>query len=275
MERLRLKINRYFGEYEIGVFDDSALFIAEGAQRRTAFLQARNACGAHIFLRPAEHREPFYMMADDLSRSSVQRFHVSDSVWRPGRMCVETSPGNFQVWIRSERSLSDSEKRYWLSRMGSDPGAAPRRRWGRFPGFRNRKEKYCVNGVYPLARLIWIDYRNSASVPFPFPTSDSVFESCAPGSSFNCDPFLSVGGSCVSSGGRRVSSIFRSDYETGDASRTDFRFCLALLRRGYSEDCIKDRLLSERQDWKNHSGQKRTEHYLNRTIREARKVIDG
>ena len=43
-------------------------------------------------------------------------------------MVVETSPGNFQVWIHSSRFMQLPEKRHWLVRMRSDPGADPKNR---------------------------------------------------------------------------------------------------------------------------------------------------
>jgi len=55
-------------------------------------------------------------------------------------MVVETSSGNYQVWIHSDRPLSLDEKRYWLKRLHNDPGADRNNRWGRYPGFRNRKK---------------------------------------------------------------------------------------------------------------------------------------
>ena len=38
-------------------------------------------------------------------------------------MIIETSPENYQVWIRSSRNLTMKEKQYWLKKMHSDPGA--------------------------------------------------------------------------------------------------------------------------------------------------------
>jgi len=81
-------------------------------------------------------------------------------------MVVETSPYNYQVWILSNRFLSIAEKRYWLKKLCNDPGAGPNNRWGRCPGFRNRKQKHKDSkGGYPLAKLIWVDWKNKALIP--------------------------------------------------------------------------------------------------------------
>jgi hypothetical protein len=172
-------------------------------------------------------------------------------------MIVETSPRNYQVWIHSSRQLWLEEKRYWLKRLNSDPGADPNNRWGRCPGFRNRKAKHHQpDGGYPLARLVWIDWENRADIPrAPVDKRDS------PGSSSPQHQ-------------RTYSYICRSDYARPDASATDFAYVLAMLRRGYAEDIIRQRIVEERTDWKNHLGEKRLNSYLNKTINRARTLIN-
>lgn len=206
-----------------------------------------------------------YLLADDLSWPVILRHHRSiDGSWKPGRMVIETSPRNFQVWIHSLRPLSLMEKRYWLKRLMSDPGADPNNRWGRCPGLRNRKDKYrSTEGHYPLSRLIWIDWKRLAAVP-PIPPE-----------SLGTNPK-----SISHLPQRRVvcrhttEEISRSDYERGDESATDFSYSLALMRTGYTDDQIRSRILSERTCWHNHLGQKRIGHYLDRTIRRARAIIE-
>jgi len=173
-------------------------------------------------------------------------------------MIVETSPGNYQVWIHSSRRLSLEEKRYWLKRLHSDPGADPNNRWGRCPGFRNRKAKHRqADGSYPLAKLVWIDWRNRADIP----PAHSVTRNQSDRS--RTQP-------------RMINApIHRTDYARPDASATDFAYALALLRRGHSDRVIRQRILDERTDWENHRGQNRMEKYLNRTIDRARNIIAG
>jgi hypothetical protein len=175
-------------------------------------------------------------------------------------MVVETSPGNFQVWIHSLRSLSLTEKSFWLKKLRSDPAAHPRNRWGRCPGFRNRKEKYRTpQGEYPLACLIWVDWMRRADIP-PLPPTIPPPQ----------DP-LSLpsprGAVC------RLKPISRRDYLRPNESQTDFAYTLALARRGYSDQQIRERILSERTGWENHQGERKRDLYLERTIRRARKII--
>jgi len=171
-------------------------------------------------------------------------------------MVVETSPDNYQVWIRSSRPLEIEEKRYWLKKLYSDPGADPKHRWGRCPGFRNRKAKHRdTSGGYPLARLIWIDWRHKADIPSKPTTSMAIAPSFSPLPRGGCHNHLNT--------------ISRQDFERGDESATDFAYALALARRNYTAQQIRDRLLIERQKWQHHKGKKRMDDYICRTVSKA------
>jgi len=250
MEKIYTKIARYFeGGFDFGVFrEDKGVFVKTGSTKEISFLRYMNAKGDHIFMRP--RHEEFYMLVDDISAEDLARDHQAAGRWKPGRMVVESSPASFQVWIRARRPLGLTEKKYWLAKMGSDPGAAPKSRWGRAPGFRNRKEKHRTSKGYPLARLVWVDFRHRAFVPDIKIKDDSLSH-------------LPQGG-CVSSFDR--SGIRRSDYNRRDESRTDFAFALALARRGATPGEIRERIIQERLDWSHHVGKVRKADYLNRTI---------
>lgn len=253
------KLRRYFGGFEFAVFDEAKKqrWIVPSAEKSMGYLKAMNAAGKHVFLRPMSDREARFMLADDLTPESLSR-HREGKGFRAGRMVVETSPNNFQVWIRADRDLDLSEKRYWLKRMGSDPGAAPRGRFGRAPGFRNRKEKYRdESGGFPLARLLWIDWRTDARVS-PLPISAKPL------------PIPWKGGECAIRG-----EITRARYDRGDESATDFAYALALMRRGMDDDAVMTRISLERENWVHHEGDRRRRDYLTRTVRRARAVVVG
>jgi len=169
MEQIFEKLNRFFIEkWQVAVLDlQKGRWIVEPRGTSIAYLKAENAKGNHVLIKPLPAAEPFFMLADDLNIQLISCHHkYPDNTWKPGRMVVETSPENYQVWIRSSRPLEIEGKRYWLKKLHSDPGADPNHRWGRCPGFRNRKEKHRDgHGGYPLARLIWIDWRYDAAIP--------------------------------------------------------------------------------------------------------------
>ena len=261
MRKIFVKLADYFGSaWRLGVLDmNKGRWIVDPAPSRIGYLRAENANGRHILMQPVD--ESRYLLADDLCWERICRQHRhANRTWKPGRMVIETSPGNYQTWIRSQRPLSLDEKRYWLKRMGSDPGADPNNRWGRCPGFRNRKDKYRSKcGRYPLARLIWIDWTSESQIP------NITTESHGRDESFPHQP--PRGGVCSKK------DIRRSDYERGDESETDFSYALALARREHTEDEIRSRILSERTNWDNHRGDGRTELYLDRTIRRVKQII--
>lgn len=223
------------------------------------YLKAQNAKGKHILIKPDIGIAPFYLLIDDLTWSLLCQHHQhKNGLWKPGRMVIETSPNNYQVWLRSYRPLALQEKRYWLKKLFSDPAADPNNRWGRSPGFRNRKAKYRnEEGKYPLSRLIWVDWNRKADIPFV----NLKKEEKQPRSTIYRKSMRS--------------QICRADYEKGDESATDFSYALALMRRGFSDATIEKRIIAERSNWKNHKGSRRMQCYLERTIRRARYLIDS
>jgi len=260
MEHLLAKLNRYFRRrWHLAVLDpEQGRWIVAPSAGHIGYLRAQNACGRHILMQPAH--DGCYLLADDLSWPIICRHHrFADGSWKPGRMVVETSPANYQVWIHSTRSLSLTEKRYWLKKLLSDPGADPNQRWGRCPGFRNRKEKYrTLDGYYPLARLIWIDWQKSATIPRP----DMANPQKPP-----LSPPPQRGLVC------HLKPLSRIDYDRGNESATDFAYALALARRGFTDETIRERLIKERICWKNHHNPRKRTLYLDRTIRRARALI--
>jgi hypothetical protein len=258
MENLFEKIGRYFdGGWRLAVLDEKkGRWVVNPLAEHLGYLRAENANGRHILMQPAD--EAHYLLADDLSRDLLCSHHKDvRGAWRAGRMVVETSPGNFQVWIRAANPLSLSEKRFWLRKLLSDPGADPNNRWGRCPGFRNRKEKHRTpTGLYPLAKLLWVDWEKRADIP-PVACKELKTLSPQPPRGRVCHR------------GR----IHRSDYARDDPSATDFAYALALARRGETDQVIRSRILSERTCWRNHPGERRIQAYLDRTIRRARAVV--
>ena len=253
MEKIFSKMNRYFQNYEIaclGEGEKEGLWIVKS--KNINHLKAMNAQGRHIFIRPDFEKEPYFLMCDDLKDLNQ---HKINGQWRPGRMVIETSPENYQVWIRSDRKIANNEKKHWLKMFGSDPGASPLHRWGRCPGFRNRKQKYLKENGYPLARLVWVDWKRQARIPEIRFTEEKINKTAA--HKIN-SPTLPC----------------RTDYHKNRGeSETDFAYALALFRYGLTPHEIGQRIRSERKDWESHKGEQRKNEYLKRTIMKAEKII--
>lgn len=265
MEKLFEKLHRFFRDsFHLAVLDleAGARWTVEAKPSNIPYLKAENAQGRHILIQPLS--QACYLMVDDVSSNTLLFHHkFNNGAWKPGRMVVETSPDNYQVWIHAHRPLPLDEKRYWLKRLKSDPGADPSNRWGRSPGFRNRKKKYRdASGKYPLARLIWIDWKQNAYIPKPKTTQHLPIRTYL-------SPQPLEGGVC------HAVKIFRHQYERGNESATDFAYAMAIIRRGGDDNYVRHRLLAERTDWSHHDGPRRKEAYLKRSIRRARCIVES
>ena len=121
---------------------------------RFAWLRRENARGAHIFVRP--HGLSRLTLVDDLSSSAL------NSMKRAGfapTLVVETSPRNFQAWLKHARVFSNRESstaaaRELAARFQGDPSSADWRHFGRLAGFINQKpNRRLPNGLQPVVRL--------------------------------------------------------------------------------------------------------------------------
>ncbi|MBW2709984.1 MAG: hypothetical protein JRD04_12100 [Deltaproteobacteria bacterium] len=264
MERLIVKLCRFFHRglhFAVLDLNVGARWCVESNATNIPYLKAENARGNHILIQPLS--QSCYLLVDDVPLDLLSNHHKHDGRWKPGRMVVETSPDNYQVWIHAHRSISLDEKRYWLKRLKSDPGADPANRWGRSPGFRNRKEKYrTTSDKYPLAKLIWIDWKHRAFIPEQGTTTYLRNHT-------HLSHLPPVGGVC------HPLPLSRHLYERGDPSATDFAYAIALIRRGADDDFVHHCLIEQRSDWANHLGNKRKHSYLKRSIQRARHVVNS
>jgi hypothetical protein len=262
MKNIFDKLDRFFnGNWQLAVLDlEKGLWRIAPHIDKIPYLKAHNAKGRHILMQPLD--QPRYLLVDDLVWTTVKRHHqLPNNTWKPGRMVIETSPHNFQVWIRSDIPLSLQQKRFLLTILQNDPGADPNNRFGRCPGFRNRKDRHKTSdGNYPLSKLIWIDWCSVARIPqhiLQHHTSSSLPVSHPP-----------RGGVCLQTPPSRLL------YQHGGESETDFSYALALVRKGYPDHMIRNLILEQRTSWENHNGDNKKNAYLNRTIAKARDIIN-
>src|SRR3954471_24850664 len=151
--------------FEVGLFKPSAqeqgqaVMIPRTWDRDTVlrsipWLRLQNADGRNIYIRPkGEHN---LSLVDDLTAEAVKRMKATG--FSPA-VIVETSPGNFQAWLKHPRQLprelSTLAARKLAEDFGGDRGAADWRHFGRLSGLTNRKPKYMAEtGLFPYVRLI-------------------------------------------------------------------------------------------------------------------------
>lgn len=125
---------------------------------------AANARGRNIFMRlgpGVKDSHPGIVMLDDLDSGAVEQ--LSRDGLEPC-LVVETSPGNFQAWIRLiatgsvPYSVMGMVARSLANTYGGDERAVSPRQPGRIPGFTNRKPKHLQdNGQFPYVRLTHAD----------------------------------------------------------------------------------------------------------------------
>ena len=105
------------------------------------WLRYQNWHESHIYVRPKG--ESSLTLIDDLKMSGVARMRREG--FQPAAV-VQTSPGNYQVWImhstRLEKELGTAVARELAKRFGGDVKAADWRHFGRLAGFRNTKSRY-------------------------------------------------------------------------------------------------------------------------------------
>lgn len=120
-----------------------------------AWLKRVNAQGHDIYIRPAG--SVGLILADDLDAAALE--HLKSDGLAPA-VIVETSPGNYQAWLRISQEPIPPEQataaaRIVAERYGSDTNSADWRHFGRLAGFTNRKQKHRqTNGMQPFVLLI-------------------------------------------------------------------------------------------------------------------------
>ncbi len=145
--------------YDLGILGERGMYRLEAVPpsrilRMLPYLRYRNARGAHLYLRPTG--ESAYTLLDDLTRGALARLDAEG--YNPAAV-VRTSPGNFQAWLRHveplPKELGTLAAKTLAARFGADGAAADWRRFGRIPGFTNRKPQYRdAGGLYPFVRLV-------------------------------------------------------------------------------------------------------------------------
>lgn len=144
--------------YDLGILSASRMQRSECVPtdrllRMLPYLKHRNATGSHIYLRPT--RESAYTLLDDLPIPALQR--LREEGFAPAAV-IETSPGNYQAWLRHAqpfpKELGTLAAKLLAHRFGADSSAADWRRFGRAPGFTNRKPCHRdALGPFPYTRL--------------------------------------------------------------------------------------------------------------------------
>lgn len=106
-----------------------------------SWLKRENAKGSDIYVRPAGQKNQGLILVDDLDKSRLERMKTQGV--EPAAV-VETSPQNYQAWIRLTRKPLEPRAATTVSRklakhFDADLNSADWRHFGRLAGFTNRK----------------------------------------------------------------------------------------------------------------------------------------
>jgi DNA primase RepB-like protein len=146
--------------FDIGVKRvDGTMILREGWGARQVlksllWLRRENLNRGHIYVRPAGAHG--LSLIDDLKADALVRMKAEG--FTPAAV-VETSPGNFQAWLKHGEVLDEAAStraaKLLAERYGGDLGSADWRHFGRLAGFTNPKpNRRLASGLQPFARLL-------------------------------------------------------------------------------------------------------------------------
>jgi hypothetical protein len=264
------------GTFEVGLFKPEPEHGAAGHQmiprtwardslmRSIPWMKLQNLQGRNIYVRP--HGEHDLTMVDDLKRDSLNRMFTSG--FKPA-LVVETSPGNFQAWLKHSKALcretSTAAARALAEQFGGDKGAADWRHFGRLAGFTNRKAKYQGDdGLFPYVRLV-------AASGTVYPNADRFIDQLEKKLAQDRERAeQNRARYCRNEpqNMRRTIEHFRSNpVYGGDRTRIDLAYAIYALSHGASEEDVRGGIRTR--DLSHKGNDKRQNEYVERTIDKA------
>lgn len=147
------------------------IYTADALQKSCKYFAYKNAQGYNIYFRPQGYK---YILLDDIAKDQLSPIAEIKPC-----LLIETSPNNYQVWLRLPTAPTDREHakricRHLAEKYKADKGSAEPDHIGRLPSYTNRKPKYKqTNGNYPFVTLHKSENRNST---FFLPEGDIVLK---------------------------------------------------------------------------------------------------
>jgi hypothetical protein len=271
-EAVRLQSAAMHSEvFEIGLFDpkSSRAMLPRVWDRDTllqsiSWLRLKNGRGRNIYIRPSgEHR---LTLIDDIGWRTVGR--LKEEGFDPA-IIVETSPGNFQVWLNHgevlPKEFSTLAARLLARRFLGDPASADWRHYGRLAGFTNRKEKYRrESGLYPFVVLHEASGRTYRRAIDFLREVEQAFNEARERA---CARNQAIQTSAPNAGLKTLEDFRRRSAYGGDYTRSDLAYAIYALAHGIPEKMLREQLAAR--DLSHKGSEKRQQEYLNRTISKA------
>jgi hypothetical protein len=268
--------------FEIGLFNPDAgptesvmiprVWCAETILKSIPWLRLQNRDGRNIYVRPkGEHH---LSLIDDLTKDSVSMMKARG--FNPA-LLVETSPDNFQAWLKHPEQLSKevstAAARALAEKFNGDRGAADWRHFGRLAGFTNRKAKYldASTGLYPFVRLIEAEGR-------VYPEADrflAVVKNDVAQQKADRQRLREQVAKIAPTLPRALKSIetFRADSRyAADGTRIDLAYAVYALAHGANRTEVSAALRSR--DLTHKGNERRQNEYVERTIKKALSTVE-
>jgi hypothetical protein len=263
--------------FEVGLYNPNAgagelvmilrVWDAGTIVKSVPWLRHQNRVGRNIYIRPKGEHD--LSLVDDLTKDAV--WAMKQAGFSPA-VVVETSPGNYQAWVKhSERlskEVSTAAARRLAGEFGGDRGAADWRHFGRLAGFTNRKEKYrdTATGFYPFVRLVEADAevypegaRFLAGVKSDLEQRRAAQERLR---------VRAATAAPVPPAHLKTVNVFRTDARYGgDGTRIDMAYAVYALSHGATTDAVEAAIRSR--DLTHKGNERRQNDYVARTIKKA------
>ena len=271
--------------FEVGLFKPDAngrhpemlprVWDCESLLRSIGWLRHENREGRNIFIRPnGEHN---LSLVDDLKASAIAAMRRNG--FTPA-IVVETSPGNFQAWLKHpeplNKELGTAAAKALAEKFGADRGAADWRHYGRLAGFTNRKEKYrdSVTGLHPFVRLIEANGNTyPAARNFLSRIRADLEERHRREKWRRAELAIAIRNGNARSGPLKSIEEFRRDPRYGgDGTRIDLAFAVYALSHGVAVEQVEAAIRTR--DLSHKGNEKRQADYVERTIKKAFAAVE-
>jgi hypothetical protein len=264
--------------FEVGLYNPSAgpsesvmiprVWDAGTIVKSVPWLRHQNRQGRNVYVRPKGEHD--MSMVDDLTADAVSTMRQAG--YNPA-VIVETSPGNYQAWLkhpeRLSKQVSTAAARALAEKFGGDRSAADWRHFGRLAGFCNRKAKYRDEntGLYPFVRLIEAGgrvypeaERFLVSLKGDLERRNSEREQLRTG-------HLDHGRAILLQDLKSIDAFRADGRYGGDGTRVDLAYAVYALSHGISTDEVDSAIRSR--DLSHKGNERRQDDYVARTIKKA------
>lgn len=267
--------------FEVGLFKPDAkerepimvprVWDTNSLLKSISWLRHQNRDGRNIYIRP--HGEHRLSLVDDLTQDAIKEMKAAG--FTPA-LVVETSPGNFQAWLKHaetlDKEMGTAAARTLAQRFGGDTGAADWRHYGRLSGFTNRKTKYLdpVTGLHPFVKLV-----EASGVVYSEASRfhQNIREKIE--AHHREDAERRASRASVRPAPTEMKSIdaFRGDPRYGgDGTRIDLAYAIYALSHGRNETEVEAVIRSR--DLSHKGSDRRQQDYVERTIKKALAATD-